>query len=96
MPLLDSIRVIVNDSPEPIRSEFRAIVETQSFGLPLGEACAAAPDGTRESSRERQRQNGRVNGRGPAKRFRDIITGCVGGPSRPFPGSNKTLTLTSG
>jgi tight adherence protein B len=58
LPLLDSIRVIVNDSPEPIRSEFRAIVETQSFGLPLGEACAAAPDGTRESSRERQRQNG--------------------------------------
>jgi tight adherence protein B len=40
LPLLDSIRVIVNDSPEPIRSEFRAIVETQSFGLPLGEACA--------------------------------------------------------
>ena len=40
LPLLDSIRVIVNDSPEPIRSEFRAIVESQSFGLPLGEACA--------------------------------------------------------
>jgi tight adherence protein B len=40
LPLLDSIRVITNDSPEPVRSEFRAIVETQSFGLPLGEACA--------------------------------------------------------
>jgi tight adherence protein B len=40
LPLLDSIRVITNDSPEPICSEFRAIVETQSFGLPLGEACA--------------------------------------------------------
>jgi tight adherence protein B len=40
LPLLDSIRVITNDSPEPIRSEFRAIVETQSFGLPLGDACA--------------------------------------------------------
>jgi tight adherence protein B len=40
LPLLDSIRVIVNDSPEPICSEFRAIVETQSFGVPLGEACA--------------------------------------------------------
>jgi tight adherence protein B len=39
LPLLDSIRVIVNDSPEPVRSEFRAIVETQSFGLPLGDAC---------------------------------------------------------
>src|SRR5580704_6634074 len=40
LPLLDSIRIITNDSPEPISSEFRAIVETQSFGLPLGDACA--------------------------------------------------------
>jgi tight adherence protein B len=39
LPLLDSIKIITNDSPEPICSEFRAIVETQSFGLPLGEAC---------------------------------------------------------
>jgi tight adherence protein B len=39
LPLLDSIRVIVNDSPEPVRSEFRMIVETQSFGVPLGDAC---------------------------------------------------------
>jgi tight adherence protein B len=44
LPLLDSIRVIVNDSPEPICSEFRMIVETQSFGLPLGEACAKLYD----------------------------------------------------
>jgi tight adherence protein B len=40
LPLLDSIRVITNDAGEPIRSEFRAILETQSFGLPLGDACA--------------------------------------------------------
>jgi tight adherence protein B len=39
LPLLDSIRVITNDSPEPVCSEFRTILETQSFGLPLGEAC---------------------------------------------------------
>jgi len=39
LPLLDSIRVIVNDAPEPIKSEFRAIVETQTVGIPLGEAC---------------------------------------------------------
>jgi tight adherence protein B len=31
--------VIVADAPEPVRSEFRAIVETQAIGLPLGEAC---------------------------------------------------------
>jgi tight adherence protein B len=40
LPLLDSIRVITNDSPEPIRSEFRIVLETQSFGVPLGDACA--------------------------------------------------------
>jgi tight adherence protein B len=39
LPLLDSMRVISNDSPEPLRSEFRAIIETQSFGIPLGDAC---------------------------------------------------------
>jgi len=39
LPLLDSMRVIVADAPEPIRTEFRAIVETQAIGLPLGEAC---------------------------------------------------------
>jgi tight adherence protein B len=40
LPLLDCIKIISNDSPEPVRSEFRGIVETQSFGLPLGDACA--------------------------------------------------------
>jgi len=40
LPLLDSIRVITQDSPEPVRSEFRAIVQTQSIGIPLGDACA--------------------------------------------------------
>jgi tight adherence protein B len=40
LPLLDSIRVISVDAPEPLRSEFRAIIETQAIGMPLGEACA--------------------------------------------------------
>ena len=40
LPLLDSIRVITNEANEPIKSEFRAILETQSFGVPLGDACA--------------------------------------------------------
>ena len=44
LPLLDSIKVIVTDSPEPVRSEFRAIVETQAVGMPLGEACAKLYD----------------------------------------------------
>jgi tight adherence protein B len=39
LPLFDSIRVVAADSPEPLRSEFAAIVETQAIGMPLGEAC---------------------------------------------------------
>ena len=39
LPLLDCIKMITVDSPEPVRSEFRAILETQAIGMPLGEAC---------------------------------------------------------
>lgn len=39
LPLFDSMKLIVADSEEPIRSEFRAIIETQTIGIPLGEAC---------------------------------------------------------
>jgi tight adherence protein B len=39
LPLLDSMKVITSEAPEPLRSEFRAIVETQAIGIPLGEAC---------------------------------------------------------
>jgi tight adherence protein B len=40
LPLLDSLRMITTEAPEPLRSEFRAIVETQTVGIPIGEACA--------------------------------------------------------
>jgi tight adherence protein B len=39
LPLLDCLKVITVESPEPLKSEFSKIVETQSVGLPLGEAC---------------------------------------------------------
>jgi tight adherence protein B len=39
LPLLESMRIITNDAPEPLRGEFRTIVETQAVGIPLGEAC---------------------------------------------------------
>lgn len=39
LPLFDSIKVVALDAPEPLRSEFAAIVETQTIGMPLGEAC---------------------------------------------------------
>jgi tight adherence protein B len=40
LPLFDSIKVVAADAPEPLKSEFMAIVETQAIGIPLGEACA--------------------------------------------------------
>jgi tight adherence protein B len=39
LPLLDSIKLIANEAHEPIRSEFRGIIETQTVGIPLGDAC---------------------------------------------------------
>jgi tight adherence protein B len=39
LPLLDSMRMIAMDAPEPVRSEFRTIIETQAIGMPIGEAC---------------------------------------------------------
>ncbi|MDB5657089.1 MAG: putative pilus assembly protein [Tardiphaga sp.] len=40
LPLFDSIKVVAADAPEPLRTEFYAIIETQTIGMPLGEACA--------------------------------------------------------
>ena len=40
LPLFESIKVVAADSPEPLKSEFLAIIETQTIGMPLGEACA--------------------------------------------------------
>jgi tight adherence protein B len=40
LPLFESIRVVAADSPEPLKGEFLAIIETQAVGMPLGEACA--------------------------------------------------------
>ncbi len=39
LPLFDSLRLIAEESDEPIRGEFRAIIETQTIGMPLGDAC---------------------------------------------------------
>jgi len=39
LPLLDSLKLIAAESEEPVRSEFRSIIETQTIGIPIGEAC---------------------------------------------------------
>jgi tight adherence protein B len=40
LPLFESIKVVATDAPEPLKSEFLAIIETQAIGMPLGDACA--------------------------------------------------------
>lgn len=40
LPLLDCIKMITSESPEPLKSEFKAVIETQAVGMPLGDACA--------------------------------------------------------
>jgi tight adherence protein B len=39
LPLLDSLKIIALDAQEPIKSEFKTIIETQTIGMPIGEAC---------------------------------------------------------
>ena len=39
LPLLDCIKMIALEAPDPLKSEFRVILETQAIGMPLGEAC---------------------------------------------------------
>ena len=40
LPLADCMRVIANEAGEPVRSEFRAIVESQALGISVGDAAA--------------------------------------------------------
>jgi len=44
LPLFESIKVVAADAPEPLKSEFNAIIETQAIGIPLGDACARLYD----------------------------------------------------
>jgi tight adherence protein B len=38
LPLGDCLRIIANESAEPVKSEFRTIVENQAMGLPMADA----------------------------------------------------------
>jgi tight adherence protein B len=44
LPLGDCIRIISTETTEPLRSEFRTIVESTSVGVPLPDACAKLYD----------------------------------------------------
>jgi tight adherence protein B len=44
LPLNDCIKIIANEAAEPVRSEFRMIMETQALGVPLPEAVGRLPE----------------------------------------------------
>jgi tight adherence protein B len=44
LPIGDCLRVVANESVEPVRSEFRQIVEAQALGLSIGEAVDRLPE----------------------------------------------------
>jgi tight adherence protein B len=44
LPLFESLKVVAADTPEPLKTEFNSIIETQAIGIPLGEACARLYD----------------------------------------------------
>jgi tight adherence protein B len=44
LPLVDCLKIIATETQEPVRSEFRAIVEDQTLGMPLDEAVQRLPE----------------------------------------------------
>ena len=66
LPLGDTLRIIANEAPEPVRAEFRKIVESQALGMPLREAVekmARARSGHRDQFlRDRHRHSVKAGG----------------------------------
>jgi tight adherence protein B len=44
LPLNDAVRLIASESPEPVRGEFRRVVESQQLGLSMPEAMLRMPE----------------------------------------------------
>jgi tight adherence protein B len=38
LPLVDCLKIIASESQEPVKSEFKQVIEMQAIGIPLGEA----------------------------------------------------------
>ena len=38
LPVNDTLRIIANEAQEPVKSEFRRVVEQQALGVPVSEA----------------------------------------------------------
>ena len=44
LPLNDGVRLIAHESPEPVRTEFRRIIESQQVGMSIPEAALRMPE----------------------------------------------------
>jgi len=44
LPLVDCLKIIATEAQEPVRSEFREIIEDQTLGMPLDEAVERLPE----------------------------------------------------
>ncbi len=44
LPLNDCVKIVANEAAEPVKGEFRTIIETQGMGMPLPEAVARLPE----------------------------------------------------
>jgi tight adherence protein B len=44
LPLVDCLKIVATEAQEPVRSEFKTLVEDQTLGLPLDEAVQRLPE----------------------------------------------------
>ncbi len=44
VPLGDCLKIVATEAPEPVREEFKTLVEDQALGMPLGEAVQRLPE----------------------------------------------------
>jgi tight adherence protein B len=44
LPLADCLRIIANESQDPVRSEFRRIIDAQAIGISIAESCTKMYD----------------------------------------------------
>jgi len=57
LPVIDCFRVIASEAQEPVRSEFRQIVESQTIGLSVGERRSVSPIACRSPRRRSSRSS---------------------------------------
>ena len=44
VPLADCLKIVAAEAPEPVKGEFKMLVDDQALGLPLGDAVQRLPD----------------------------------------------------